>query len=185
MSGLKGKGVAAAAVAVACLVSVPAQATMGCWNQTQVAAAQVRDLQSRLMVATLRCQGLGMDITAAYNRFVVANRTTIQGANNVIMAQFRSGVGPEAQRHYDSFATSLANAYGGDATDRAICAQTEMAADEAAGAAGDIDRLVALENRLGVMPPLPGGQCEVRFGEVQASPVSGAAKAHGLETWHW
>ena len=185
MSGLRKKGVVVTAAAIACFASVPAQAAMGCWNETQVAAAKVRNLQSRLMVATLRCQGLGVDITGAYNRFVVANRTTIQGANTVILAQFRSGVGRDAERHYDSFATSLANAYGGDATDRAICAQTEMAADEAAGAAGDIDRLVALENRLGVMPPLPGGQCEVSFGEVQASPVSGAAKAHGLETWHW
>ena len=184
MSGLKRKGVVVVTAAIACFVSVPAQATMSCWNETQVAAAKVRNLQSRLMVATLRCQGLGLDITGAYNRFVVANRTTIQGANNVIMAQFRAGVGRDAQRHYDSFATSLANAYGGDATDRAICAQTAMVADEAAGAGGDIDRLVALETRLGVMPALPGGQCGVSFDEAQASPVAAAAKAPGLETWH-
>jgi hypothetical protein len=184
MSGLRKTGGVVMTAAIACLASVPAQATMGCWNRTQVAAAQVRDLQSRLMVATLRCQGLGMDITAAYNRFVVANRTTIQGANNVIMAQFRTGVGPDAQRHYDSFATSLANAYGGDATNPAICAETERMAEEAAGAGGDIDRLVALETRLGVIPALPGGQCEVSFDEAQATPIDAAAKAPGLETWH-
>ena len=184
MSGLRRNGGVVMAAAIACFVSVPAQATMGCWNETQVAAAKVRNLQSRLMVATLRCQGRGLDITAAYNRFVVANRATIQGANTVIMAQFRSGVGREAERHYDSFATSLANAYGGDATDQAICAETATLADEAASAAGDIDRLVALENRLGVLPSLPGGQCGVSFDEAQASAVPGAAKAPGLETWH-
>ena len=184
MSGLRKKGGVVMAAAIACSASVPAQATMNCWNETQVAAAKVRNLQSRLMVATLRCQGLGIDITAAYNRFVVANRTTIQGANSVIMAQFRSGVGRDAQRHYDSFATSLANAYGGEATDRTICAETAMVADEGANAGGDIERLVALENRLGVMPALPGGRCEVSFDEAQASPLSGPAKAPATETWH-
>ena len=184
MSGLRRKGGVIAAAAMACCVSVPAQAAMGCWNETQVAAAKVRNLQSRLMVATLRCQGLGFDITGAYNRFVVANRTTIQGANTVIMAQFRSGVGGEAQRHYDSFATSLANAYGGDATDRAICAETEMLAEEAASAGGDIGRLVALENRLGVLPALPGGTCGVSFDAAEALPASGGAKAPELETWN-
>ena len=103
---------------------MPAQAAMGCWNSTQVAAAKVRDLQSRLMVATLRCQAMGADVTEPYNRFVRANRETIQGANAVLLAQFRSGYGSQGQTQYDRFATALANIYGADATDHAICADT-------------------------------------------------------------
>ena len=61
MSGqLKGRGLFASAALLLC-VSTPAQAAMGCWNETQVAAAKVRDLQSRLMVATLRCQAMGRE----------------------------------------------------------------------------------------------------------------------------
>jgi len=163
MSGqMKRRGVLAGAASLLCL-STPAQAAMGCWNDTQVAAAKVRDLQSRLMVATLRCQAMGADVTAAYNRFVATNRTTIQGANTVILAQFRAGHGGGAQMEYDRFATALANIYGDDATDAAICADTAALADEAAAAAGDIGQLVAIADRTGAAPALPGGQCVISF----------------------
>jgi hypothetical protein len=164
MSGqIKRSGLFASAALLLC-VSAPAQAVMGCWDQTQVAAAKVRDLQSRLMVATLRCQAMGVNVSGAYNRFVAANRTTIQGANTVIMAQFRSGYGSgQAQTQYDRFATSLANIYGDDATDAGICADTAALAEEAAAANGDIRQLVALEDRLGFASDLPGGQCTIDF----------------------
>ena len=163
MSGQVRKGGLVAAAALAVGASLPAQAAMSCWNETQLAAAKVRDLQSRLMVASLRCSAMGVDITPAYNRFVVANRDTIQGANRIIMAQFRSGYGGQAQLHYDRFATALANAYGDDATDRTICADTAFVADEAAAAAGNVDALVALEDRFGFAPALPGGRCGITF----------------------
>ena len=166
MRGQSRKSGLVAAAALTLCVGMPAQAAMGCWNDTQLAAAKVRDLQSRLMVASLRCAAMGVDITPAYNRFVVANRDTIQGANRIIMAQFRSGYGGEAQLHYDRFATALANAYGDDATDRTICADTAVVADEAAAAAGDVGQLVALEDRFGFAPALPGGRCGVTFASV-------------------
>jgi hypothetical protein len=164
MSGqMKRGGLLAAASAMLC-VSMPANAMMGCWNPTQVAAAKVRDLQSRLMVATLRCQALGADVTPAYNRFVRANRETIQGANAVLLAQFRSGFGgSQGETQYDRFATALANVYGGDSTDAGVCAETASLADEAAAAAGDIGRLVAIEDRFGFASDLPGGQCGITF----------------------
>lgn len=163
MSGqMKRRGLFAGAALLLC-VSAPAQAVMGCWNETQVAAAKVRDLQSRLMVATLRCQAMGVNVADAYNGFVTANRATIQGANTVILAQFRAGHGGEAQAHYDRFATALANIYGDDATDPAICAETAALAGEAAAAAGDIRLLVTIADRFGAAPPLPGGQCTISF----------------------
>jgi hypothetical protein len=163
MSGqMKKGGLIAAAAAVSC-AGMPAQAAMQCWNPTQVAAAKVRDLQSRLMVATLRCQAMGVDVSGAYNRFVGANRTTIQGANAVLLAQFRSGYGSQAQTHYDRFATALANLYGADATDHDVCADTGALADEAAAAAGDIRLLVAIEDRYGFSSSLPGGECGYDF----------------------
>ena len=74
MSGLKKGRAARLAGAMAICMPATAQAQAGCWNQTQVAAAKVRDLQSRLMVATLRCAAMGQDVAAAYNRFLAANR---------------------------------------------------------------------------------------------------------------
>ena len=163
MSGLIRKGGLFAAAAACLFAAIPAQAAMSCWNDTQVAAARVRDLQSRLMVASLRCGAMGVDVTAAYNRFVVANRRTIQNANGVILAQFRTGYGAQAQLHYDRFTTALANAYGADATDRAVCAGTAALAEEAAEAAGDTGRLLLIADRFGFDSALPGGRCGVTF----------------------
>ena len=145
-------------MALAIGLAAPAQAS--CWSEADMDAAKVRDLQSRLMVATLRCNAAGVDVTGAYNSFVVANRETLQGINGVLMTQFRAGAGDdEAQVQYDRYATALANAYGGDATDRRVCANTARLAEEAAGAAGSVARLVALHSRVGLPPPRPGAAC--------------------------
>ena len=164
--GLRGAlGLAAAAL----LYAQPASAAMSCWNEHETAAAKIRDLQSRLMVATLRCQAAGADVSDAYNRFVRANRETIQGANAVLLAQFRTGYGSQAQTHYDRFATALANIYGADATDQAVCADTAALAEEAAAANGDIGQLVAIEDRFGFSSDLPGGECGYSFAAAEGN----------------
>lgn len=152
-------------VAGAMMICVPATANgqTGCWNTTQVAAAKVRDLQSRLMVATLRCSAMGVNVAAAYNRFLAANRDTIRGANAVLMGQFQTAHGRQAQVHYDRFTTALANIYGDDATSGTVCAETVVLAEEAAEARGDIDALIGIADRLGFIAALPGGQCTVTF----------------------
>ena len=163
MCGLKKGRAALIAGAMMMCVPVTAYAQAGCWNPTQVAAAKVRDLQSRLMVATLRCSAMGENVAAAYNRFLAANRETIRGANAVLLGQFQAVHGRQAQAQYDRFATALANIYGDDATSRSVCAETVVLAEEAAAAGGDIDALVAIEDRLGFVSALPGGQCTVTF----------------------
>ena len=163
----------AMATAIMLATSMPANAMMGCWNETQLAAAKVRDLQSRLMVASLRCQAMGVDVVASYNRFVAANRTTIQDANAVILAAFRTGYGSGAQTQYDRFATSLANIYGDDATSQDVCADTAAIAEAAAAANGDIRELVAIEDRLGFSAPVPGGQCGMSFASARETAGAG------------
>src|SRR4051812_21223763 len=146
-------------VAGALLAAQPAQAAMGCWNQEPAAAAKVRDFQSRLMVAALRCRAMGVDVLAAYNDFVRQNRSALQAENNLIHAQFHTGYGAESETYYDRFTTSLANRYGGEATNAGICYDTASAAQEGAAAAGDVSKLLALADRFGSSPELPGGEC--------------------------
>jgi len=150
-------GLAAAALVYA----QPASAAMSCWDEHETAAAKIRDLQSRLMVATLRCRAIGVDVLTAYNDFVRINRATLQEANGVIKARFNQGYGREGQRFYDSFTTAMANFYGGDATSGAICEETAAVAAEASAAGGDVVRLVELADRTGPSPELPGGVCPV------------------------
>ena len=145
--------------AVALVWAQPAAAAMACWNEHETEAAKIRDLQSRLMVATLRCRAMGVDVLGAYNDFVRINRSTLQQANGVIKAQFDRGYGREGQRFYDSFTTALANEYGADATSGEVCEATAAIAAEAALAEGDVARLVDLADRTGRSPELPGGVC--------------------------
>jgi hypothetical protein len=158
-----GKGYAAAAAAAVFCLAQPAQADMGCWNNEQAAAAKVRDLQSRLMVASLRCRAIGIDVLAPYNAFVAGNRTTLQAANSVLRAQFAAGYGLEGETAYDRFTTAMANGYGAEATTDQICAETADAALEAAEAEGDTRKLLAVADRLGPTPELPGGECPIVF----------------------
>ena len=150
-------GLAAAAL----IQAQPASAAMSCWNEQERAAATIRDLQSRLMVATLRCRAMGIDVLTAYNDFVRINRSTLQEANGVIKAQFERGYGPEGQRFYDSFTTAMANRYGADATSGEICEETAGVAAEAVAAQGDVGRLVRLAESFGRAPELPGGACPI------------------------
>jgi hypothetical protein len=155
----------AALAAVPALVAAQPAAAGICWGQQQTAAAKVRDLQSRLMVATLRCQAMGHDVSPAYNAFVRANRGTIQAANELIKAQFASAGAAAGERAYDSFTTALANAYGGDQTNADICHDIESAEQEGASASGDVSVLMALADRLGPPPALPGGTCPITFSQ--------------------
>jgi hypothetical protein len=176
MDRVASKAVLAVSTAAALLAAQPAQAAMACWDQQPAAAARVRDLQSRLRVAALRCRAMGVDVLAAYNDFVRRNREALQTANGMIKAQFDSGYGKEGLTYYDQFATGLANRYGGDATDAGICSDTAAAAQEAASAAGDVGKLLALADRFGSSPDLPGGECPARAAKWRAAaPVTFAA----------
>jgi hypothetical protein len=170
------KAALAFTAAGALVAAQPAQAAMGCWNQQPAAAAKVRDLQSRLMVAALRCRAMGVDVLAAYNDFVRQNRGALQAQNNLIHAQFDTGYGAESETYYDRFTTSLANRYGGDATNADICDDTASAAQEGAAAAGDVAKLLALADRFGSSPDLPGGECPAGAAPPVAAAPTVAAK---------
>lgn len=101
----------AASVALAGLVAaaVPqpafAKDASPCVSSDEAAAFQMRDLQSRLMVAALSCNQL-----TAYNTFIERNRPTLTSAGKQLVAYFqRTGGGePALNRHL----TELANAAG-------------------------------------------------------------------------
>ena len=147
-------GMAAALAAVAS----PVQA--GCWSAEHVRAAQVRDLQTFLMVETLRCQAVGFNISADYNAFIRGNRAAIGGANDRLKAFFIGADGPVyGQTAYDRFTTSLANAYGAGRTNADSCEGARSVAAEAALMANSDEGLWMIADRQGLNPALPGGRC--------------------------
>ena len=151
----------AAAIALAAIgAAVPAQAH--CWEDREVSAAQVRDMQTLLMVAALRCRAAHIDISADYDGFVTAQRVAIDQANLVIKQHFAQSGG--AQADYDHFATSLANGFGDDETSEATCAEASALAHEASATAPAALGSMALAK---VFPAaLPGGTCAAPVGTV-------------------
>jgi hypothetical protein len=164
----KGKYLAAAVASLA-LAAGSAQASTTCWSPVEQAAAKVRNLQTRLMVATLRCQLVGADITPAYNGFVQVNRPTLQGANKVLRTRL-------GESEYDRFVTFIANVSAGADIDAGLCAVAGAVAGEGAGTEGDVQKLIALEEKLGTPLDLPGGACPITFTLAAAeAPVSPAS----------
>ena len=143
----------AASVAIA-----PLQAA--CWKSDEASAAGVRELQSMLMVAALRCQVSGHPMMDDYNAFVQSNRAAIGAMNDRIKAHFIHAFGPVGgQRAYDSFTTSMANGYGAASSGADVCADADSLALEGAGMSGSIEGLKLLAERQGLVAKLPEGLC--------------------------
>ena len=157
---IKGMFVAAALTMVA---AQPAEAAMGCWTPAAASAVAIKDLQSRLMVGTLMCNAMGIDSSASYNRFVLANKVALNAANRSVQARFSQAYGKRSLTQYDRFNTSLANAYGAKPTDRRVCEDNQRAAHDAAAAKGDTAKLLAIAADLGSDVSLPGGRCGRNF----------------------
>jgi len=146
--------------AATAVLSVATPANAACWSANSASAARVRDLQTFLMVETLRCSAMGYNISAHYNAFVRGNRAAITAANDQLKAYFIRADGPVyGQRAYDRFTTRLANNYGADRTDADSCDMARSVAIEATQMGNSIEGLEMIAERQGLNPALPGGRC--------------------------
>jgi hypothetical protein len=149
---------AMAVLAAGAMLAASAQAA--CWPAETAAAAGVRELQSKLMVAALRCQVSGFPLMAEYNAFVAANRTAIGRINDLLKLHFIRAHGPvQGQRAYDSFTTAMANGYGAAASGAEQCANAANLAREGAMLENSLDGLMLLIAREAVAARLPEGVC--------------------------
>ena len=162
--------IAATTVAV---TTAPVHAT--CWKSDEASAASVRELQSMLMVAALRCQVSGYPMMNDYNQFVQSNRSAIVAMNDRIKAHFIRAFGPVGgQRAYDSFTTSMANGYGAAASGADVCGEADSLAREGASMNGSIDGLTLLAERQGLVAKLPEGLCQATPPAIYASAAATA-----------
>jgi hypothetical protein len=144
-----------ASAAMLGVLAAPAQAA--CWDERETEAALVRDLQTTLMVAALRCRVVGQDMLADYNAFVTTSRATLASMNDRLKQRFNRAHGAaEGQRQYDRFTTSLANAHGASKAD---CGEMASLAREARMQRGSTEGLRLLAEREGLDPALAGGIC--------------------------
>ncbi len=155
-----------AAPAALCLASMAAPvAAAACWTPADIAAARMREMQTKLAVAALQCRFSRGDVRASYNRFLKNGRAALRAANGRLKAHFMTQGTSVGQREYDRYTTTLANAYGGSQISFGSCAQTVAVMAEAAMPKSN---LVALAAREIVAPTLPSGSCPARNGVVFA-----------------
>jgi hypothetical protein len=147
------------------IASMPAQAAPSCWADREVSAARVRQMQTMLMVAALRCRAGGIDIVADYDGFVTAQHDQIVAANLVIKQHFAQAGGNQVD--YDRFATSLANGYGDAETNQGTCAEAAAMAHE--GSAATAAALQQVASARLFPAALPGGPCAAPAGTTLAA----------------
>lgn len=139
---------------------VGTSASAACWPVDEVNAAKVRNLQTMLMVNTLRCQMVGVNVATDYNNFLQANRTAIGASNDRLKRFFIQSKGPvEGQRAYDAFTTQLANSFGSSRTNSESCAATAEMAREGQLMANSAEGLLMIADRQGLSPIFADGAC--------------------------
>ncbi|WP_108810103.1 hypothetical protein [Sphingorhabdus sp. Alg231-15] len=143
-------------------VTLAGSAQAACWAPAAVDAAHVRDLQSRLMVAALRCAKSEHDVLPHYNRFVRDKKPLLKLGNGILRGHFAQGRNKrQAIKHYDRYAVSLANKYGAGSGDLSECKAMKDLANSAADTDSNITSLVNISQFHGLTPNLPGGRCGI------------------------
>lgn len=100
------KRLLAAALFLGSVGAFPAMAGE-CAPPEVVRATQVRQLQTQLMVAALKCSHMP-EHAASYNSFVRSFGSQIAESASVLMAHFKR-TSPAPQKNFDRFITQLAN----------------------------------------------------------------------------
>lgn len=149
------------AIAVGCM-AITSGAQAACWTPAEADAASVRELQSRMMVAALRCSKSDHDVLHQYNRFVGSKKPLLKMGNNVLRSHFAKGRDrKQAMKAYDKFAVTLANKYGAGTGDLSECESMHNLARTSANSDHVHHALVSIADQHGISPNLPGGRCGI------------------------
>jgi hypothetical protein len=143
--------------AIIAAIALPVTGAHACWSEREADAAQVRDMETMLMVSALRCRLSGADFLPDYNAFVRGSRVALTEANDTLRAHFAPRGGLNA---YDRYVTSIANRYGAGA-EGLSCADMASILSAAASERGSYSGLVRLAHASGAQPVLAGGLCPV------------------------
>lgn len=149
------------AIMAATVPVAPAQAA--CWTADQVSAAKVRDLDTMLMVASLRCRHTNVAVLTSYNAYVVRHRKPLVQVNDVLRNHYAGGDKKAAMMAYDNYVTKIANRYGAGAEGLG-CDDMQSIVEALSAEQPQIEALIAVAERAGVKPYIDAEQCERPFG---------------------
>jgi len=144
---------------LALLVSGSAQAA--CIDQPMLSAARLHEFETMMMDVSLRCNRIGVAMDIHYENMVVANRIRFEEAAHKLQHYFALDAAKEAQHGgaYDSYATLIANRYGGGNTSIDTCRVFDGIANEIAIATDGGRMLGAVAQAMIVHPMLERATC--------------------------
>ena len=154
--GRSSHGALTAAVFALCTVSIATPASAGCWTQAEVAAAKVREMQTRLAVAAKACTAGGVDIVPSYNKFLAMKKNALSMVDERLRGHFRANGDELGERDYARYNAALELAYGAATASGDSCAEAATLAREAASSRGD---LIAVADREVMVATLPSSLC--------------------------
>ena len=150
--------------AIAAAIALPATSAQAqCWSEAAVTAAKIRDMETMLMVASLRCRRHSNRMLADYNHFVRQSRAALVRVNEELRLHFAPAGGLNA---YDSYVTAIANRYGAGA-EGLTCEDMASILSAANAEGGSFQGLARLASDAGVEPVLGGRRCPMTIATVR------------------
>ncbi|MET0363959.1 MAG: hypothetical protein ABW169_04840 [Sphingobium sp.] len=147
------------ALAAMALTTASAGQAATCWNGERLAAARIAEFNTAMMVTTLRCSLINIDIRASYDAFIVNYKSRLQGADDTLKRQFEEPQGGAGEKNYHQFYTQIGNRYGAAKTDSAQCALFSAVAAELARAGRNDETLDKYAFALVPNPAISGERC--------------------------
>lgn len=119
-----------ALVALAASAASPAGAAT-CLDVPTLEAARINQFQTLAMTVSLRCREVSGRVEERFSQLMMVHRGYFAAADRVMHGFVGAGHGFSGAHAFDSYATLLANRYGGGATTPAACTAMEHALDAA------------------------------------------------------
>ena len=165
MTGTARRTLAGTIAAAALALAGPAgAATSSCWDSASIGAARISELNTMLMVSSLRCRLVGVDLRPAYERVSALYGHVFQAAEAQIKAHFGGADHTDSREDYDSYVVGVANFYGSGRSDPATCQAFASVQKTLAETSANLDRLATLAMQLVRDPHVGGGRCPAASG---------------------
>lgn len=147
-----------------CLAGIALMATgsahgSDCWDAPSVGAARISELETMLMVVSLRCRAKGFDFHDSYERFAENYKAAFSAAQVTLKTHFGASGSEAGHRAYDSYLIGIANFYGTGKTDADTCHAFKVMNEELGGAAANPDLLPVIALEMVPDPRVAGAKC--------------------------
>ncbi len=105
--------------ALALMAAQPAQAA--CVDGQIVSAARLHEFETMMMAVSLRCSRIGVNMRPTFDSMVEVNRHRFEEASAKVQKFFSNGSAKAHGGAFDTYATKVANKYGGGGTTPDTC----------------------------------------------------------------